>query len=197
MFVFFFSFLSSIEFHHYSHSCWLWYTENEATQTSPPTPGKRNPQSVFPPSNSNIPLPHPHQSQGKPSSYMLSPRGEKKEKRKKEGKKNKPYKRKKKEHMKEAQSPKNVESGEICTGVIPVLTTVGQCMFIHTGHHHYLHWTLDRCQFHQNHGLDHCRLQHWRETWKETFLFNLYSYIQRKLLQISFKYTAGFSFWVY
>lgn len=95
MFVFFFSFLSSIEFHHYSHSCWLWYTENEATQTSPPTPGKRNPQSVFPPSNSNIPLPHPHQSQGKPSSYMLSPRGEKKEKRKKEGKKNKPYKRKK------------------------------------------------------------------------------------------------------
>lgn len=196
MFVFFFTFLSSIEFHHYSHSCWLWYTENEATQTSPPTPGKRNPVS-FSTFQFQHPLTPPTSKPGQTKQLHAFSKGGKKRKKKKRGGKKQTIQKKKKEHMKEAQSPKNVESGEICTGVIPVLTTVGQCMFIHTGHHHYLHWTLDRCQFHQNHGLDHCRLQHWRETWKETFLFILYSYIQRKLLQISFKYTAGFSFWVY
>lgn len=54
----------------------------------------------------------------------------------------------------------------ICTSVILVLTTVGQCTFIHKGHRHYLHWTLDHCQFLLCHGLFRCRLWHWRETWK-------------------------------
>lgn len=49
---------------------------------------------------SSNPYPNQHLSQSKPSGYMLSPP---------EGN----YTKEKKEHMKEAQSPKNVESGEI------------------------------------------------------------------------------------
>lgn len=47
-------------------------------------------------------IPNSKQSQGKPISYMLSPNGGKRKQKN----------RKKKKHMKEAQSPKNVESGE-------------------------------------------------------------------------------------
>lgn len=65
-------------------------------KTPPPTPPELMHQSLT--VHFQHPLtPQPQQSQGKPSGYMLSPR--------------EIIQKKKKEHMKEAQSPKNVESG--------------------------------------------------------------------------------------
>lgn len=123
--------------------------------------------------------PHPHQSQGKPSGYMLSPREF----------------IQKRNTWKKHKVLKMWNLVRICTGVIPVLTTVGQCMFIHKGHHRYLHWILDRCQFHLSHDLDHCLLQHWRETWKwkkrnplaleQEYFFLLSSFLKTFFSQIS------------